>query len=38
MAFERFKKFNVDELIAKNPADPRDSSRFMVLNRKDRTI
>ncbi len=33
MAFERFKKFNVDDLIAKNPADPRDSSRLMVLNR-----
>lgn len=38
MAFERFKKFNVDDLIAKNPADPRDSSRFMVLDRKTRTI
>lgn len=38
MAFERFKKFNVDELIAKNPADPRDSSRFMVLDRKTKTI
>lgn len=38
MAFERFKKFNVDDLIAKNPADPRDSSRFMVLERKTRTI
>ena len=34
MAFERFKKFNVDDLIAKTPADPRDSSRLMVLNRK----
>lgn len=38
MAFERFKKFNVDDLIAKNPADPRDSSRMMVLNRKNHTI
>ncbi len=38
MAFERFKQFNVDELIAKNPADPRDSSRLMVLNRKEQTI
>lgn len=38
MAFERFKKFNIDELIAKNPAEPRDSSRFMVLNRKNKTI
>ncbi|MDR0952753.1 MAG: tRNA preQ1(34) S-adenosylmethionine ribosyltransferase-isomerase QueA [Elusimicrobiota bacterium] len=38
MAFERFKKFNIDELIAKNPAEPRDSSRLMVLNRKTKTI
>ena len=37
MAFERFKQFNVDDLIAKNPATPRDSSRLMVLNRKDQT-
>ncbi|MDR1684821.1 MAG: tRNA preQ1(34) S-adenosylmethionine ribosyltransferase-isomerase QueA [Elusimicrobiota bacterium] len=35
MAFERFKQFNVDNLIAKNPADPRDTSRLMVLNRAD---
>ncbi|MBR3898742.1 MAG: S-adenosylmethionine:tRNA ribosyltransferase-isomerase, partial [Elusimicrobiaceae bacterium] len=33
MAFERFKKFNIDPLIAKQPADPRDSSRLMVLHR-----
>ncbi len=38
MAFERFKKFNVDDLIAKNPADPRDTSRLMVLNRAEQTI
>jgi S-adenosylmethionine:tRNA ribosyltransferase-isomerase len=38
MAFERFKKFNIDKLIAKNPAEPRDSSRLMVLNRANKTI
>ena len=30
MAFERFKKFNIDPLIAKQPATPRDSARLMV--------
>ena len=38
MAFERFKKFNIDPLIAQNPAEPRDSSRLMVLNRADKNI
>ncbi|MDR1123106.1 MAG: tRNA preQ1(34) S-adenosylmethionine ribosyltransferase-isomerase QueA [Elusimicrobiota bacterium] len=38
MAFERFKKFNTDTLIAQNPADPRDNSRLMVLNRADKSI
>ena len=38
MAFERFKKFNIDPLIAKNPAEPRDCSRLMVLNRAAQTI
>jgi S-adenosylmethionine:tRNA ribosyltransferase-isomerase len=38
MAFERFKKFNIDDLIAKNPARPRDASRLMVLNRAEQTI
>lgn len=38
MAFERFKQFNIDPLIAKQPATPRDSSRLMVLNRKNHTI
>lgn len=38
MAFERFKKFNIDPLIAKQPATPRDSSRLMVLRRGERTI
>jgi S-adenosylmethionine:tRNA ribosyltransferase-isomerase len=38
MAFERFKKFNIDDLIAKNPAEPRDLSRLMVLNRAAKTI
>ena len=38
MAFERFKKFNIDPLIAKQPATPRDSSRLMVLHRQDETI
>ncbi|MBQ7908164.1 MAG: tRNA preQ1(34) S-adenosylmethionine ribosyltransferase-isomerase QueA [Elusimicrobiaceae bacterium] len=38
MAFERFKKFNIDPLIAKQPATPRDSSRLMVLNRQNQTI
>lgn len=33
MAFERFKEFNVDELVAKTPATPRDSARLMVLHR-----
>jgi len=38
MAFERFKKFNIDELIAQNPVEPRDSSRLMVLDRAAQTI
>ncbi len=38
MAFERFKKFNIDPLIAKQPATPRDSSRLMVLHRDGQTI
>ena len=38
MAFERFKQFKIDDLIAKNPAEPRDLSRFMVLNRQTKTI
>ena len=38
MAFERFKKFNIDPLIAKQPATPRDSSRLMVLHRNDEKI
>ena len=33
MAFERFKQFNIDPLIAKQPATPRDSARLMVLHR-----
>ena len=28
--FERFKKLDLDPLIAKQPATPRDSSRQMV--------
>lgn len=38
MAFERFKQFNIDPLIAKQPATPRDSSRLMVLNRQTGAI
>lgn len=38
MAFERFEKFNVDDLIAKNPAEPRDSSRLMILNRAQKSV
>ena len=38
MAFERFKKFNIDPLIAKQPATPRDSARLMVLHRDTQTI
>ena len=38
MAFERFKKLNLDPLIAKQPATPRDSSRQMVLHRNTHTI
>lgn len=38
MAFERFKKLDLDPLIAKQPATPRDSSRQMVLHRADHTI
>lgn len=38
MAFERFKQLDLDPLIAKQPATPRDSSRQMVLNRKAHTI
>ena len=38
MAFERFKKLNLDPLIAKQPATPRDSSRQMVLHRDTHTI
>lgn len=38
MAYERFKKFNIDPLIAKTPAEPRDSARLMILNRKTRSI
>ena len=38
MAFERFKKLNLDPLIAKQPAIPRDSSRQMVLHRDSHTI
>jgi len=38
MAFERFKQFKVDDLIAKNPAEPRDSCRMMVVNRKEHKI
>ena len=38
MAFERFKQFNIDPLIAKQPATPRDSSRLMVLHRDTQTI
>ncbi len=38
MAFERFKQFNIDPLIAKQPATPRDSSRLMVLHRDGQTI
>lgn len=38
MAFERFKKFNIDPLIAKQPATPRDSARLMVLQRNNQTI
>lgn len=38
MAFERFKKLDLDPLIAKQPATPRDSSRQMVLHRDTQTI
>lgn len=38
MAYERFKKFNIDPLIAKEPATPRDSARLMVLNRTSGSI
>lgn len=38
MAFERFKKFNIDPLIAKQPATPRDSARLMVLHRDTQII
>lgn len=38
MAFERFKQFNIDPLIAKQPATPRDSARLLVLNRADQTV
>ena len=38
MAFERFKELDLDPLIAKQPATPRDSSRQMVLNRAAHTI
>lgn len=38
MAFERFKQLNLDPLIAKQPATPRDSSRQMVLHRNSHTI
>lgn len=38
MAFERFKKLDLDPLIAKQPATPRDSSRQMVLHRGTHTI
>ena len=38
MAFERFKQFNIDPLIAKQPATPRDSSRLLVLHRDDGQI
>lgn len=38
MAFERFKKLDLDPLIAKQPATPRDSSRQMVLHRDTHTI
>ena len=38
MAFERFKQFNIDPLIAKQPATPRDSARLMVLHRDTQTI
>lgn len=38
MAFERFKKFNIDPLIAKQPATPRDSARLMVLHRDSHTL
>ena len=33
MAFERFKQLDLDPLIAKQPATPRDSARQMVLHR-----
>lgn len=38
MAFERFKKLDLDPLIAKQPATPRDSARQMVLHRDTHTI
>ncbi len=38
MAFERFKQLDLDPLIAKQPATPRDSSRQMVLHRDSHTI
>ncbi|MBR3632607.1 MAG: tRNA preQ1(34) S-adenosylmethionine ribosyltransferase-isomerase QueA [Elusimicrobiaceae bacterium] len=38
MAFERFKQFNIDPLIAKQPATPRDSARLMVLHRDTHVI
>ena len=38
MAFERFKKLELDPLIAKQPATPRDSARQMVLHRDTHAI
>ena len=38
MAFERFKQLDLDPLIAKTPATPRDSARQMVLHRDTHTI
>lgn len=38
MAFERFKQLDLDPLIAKQPATPRDSSKQIVLHRDSHTI
>lgn len=38
MKLSDFDYYLPEELIAQTPADPRDSSRLMVLNRKEKTI
>ena len=38
MAFEKFKQLDLDPLIAKQPATPRDSARQMVIHRQTHQI